>query len=498
MSAPAQQWSLAELLAGLANVPPVLNIAGLALDSREVKSGFLFMACRGHHQHGLQHVGDAITRGAAAVAWEPAPEIDPPRLSVPTVAVDQLSMRVGEIASRFWRWPSAHLRTVGITGTDGKTSTAYLLAQAWTALGTPCIYLGTLGYGNLDALEVAVNTTPDAVKLQRHLAEAVAAGQRACAMEVSSHALAQGRIVGTRFAAALLTNVGRDHLDYHGTLERYAAAKRSLFERDGTDAVLLNRDDTHGAEWAAQLASRHPLTVYGLGGVRPATPYVIGESLTLHPRGLRLDLASSRGNGCIESSLLGRFNAYNLLAVATVLIEAGVAVADVCSVLTQARTVPGRAEAFRGPAARPLVVVDYAHTPQALTQVLLALRPHAAGKLVCVFGCGGDRDHGKRPLMGAVAAQFADAAVITDDNPRSEDPRQIAAAIRAGMPKGAHVEIVHDRAQAIRNTVMAAGADDVVLVAGKGHEDYQIYGNERRMFSDREFVADLLAMEAVS
>lgn len=498
MSPSVQQQPMTELLAGMADAPSTLNIAGLALDSREVMPGFLFLACRGHRQHGLQHVDEAITRGAAAVAWEPAPEIDPPELSVPAVAVDQLSARVGEIASRFWRRPSAQLRTVGITGTDGKTSTAHLLAQVWTALGTPCIYLGTLGYGSLDALEVAVNTTPDAVRLQRCLAAAVAAGQRACAMEVSSHALAQGRIVGTRFAAALLTNVGRDHLDYHGNLERYAAAKRSLFEREDTDAVLLNRDDAHGAEWAAQLASRHRLMVYGLGGVRPATSYVIGESLTLHPRGLRLDLTSTQGNGRIDSPLLGRFNAYNLLAVATVLIEAGVPVADVCSALGQARTVPGRAEAFRGPGAEPLVVVDYAHTPQALTQVLQALRPHATGKLICVFGCGGDRDRGKRPLMGAAAAQFADASVITDDNPRSEDPRRIAAEIRAGMPRSAHVEIVHDRPQAIRSAVMAAGADDVVLVAGKGHEDYQLYGDEQRAFSDREFVVGLLAVEPVS
>lgn len=498
MSPSVQQQPLTELLADMVDAPPALNIVGLALDSREVMPGFLFLACRGHRQHGLQHIDEAIARGAAAVVWEPVSEIDPPQLSVPSLAIDQLSTRVGEIAARFWRRPSAQLRTVGITGTDGKTSTAHLLAQVWTALGTPCLYLGTLGYGSLDALDVAANTTPDAVRLQRYLAAAVAAGQRACAMEVSSHALAQGRIAGTHFAAALLTNVGRDHLDYHGDLEQYAAAKRSLFERDDTDAVLLNRDDAHGAEWAAQLAPQHPLMVYGLGGVRPTASYVIGESLVLHPRGLRLDLTSTQGNGRIDSALLGRFNAYNLLAVATVLIEAGVPVADVCSALGQARTVPGRAEAFRGPGAEPLVVVDYAHTPQALTQVLQALRPHTAGKLICVFGCGGDRDRGKRPLMGAAVAQFADTAVITDDNPRSEDPKQIAVEIRAGMPQGARVQIVHDRSQAIRSVVMAASADDVVLVAGKGHEDYQIYGDERRTFSDRDFVAGLLAVEPVS
>jgi len=498
MSPSVQQHPLVELLAGLAVAPAGLNIAGLALDSREVGPGFLFLACRGHRQHGLQHLDEAIARSAVAVVWEPAPEIEAPRSSVPAVAVDQLSMKVGEIASRFWQRPSAQLRTVGITGTDGKTSTAHLLAQAWTALGTSCIYLGTLGYGNLEALDAATNTTPDAVRLQRYLAEAVAAGRQACAMEVSSHALAQGRIAGMHFAAALLTNVGRDHLDYHGSLERYAAAKRSLFERDDTDAVLLNRDDAYGAEWAAQLAAAHPLMVYGLGGVRPSTPYVIGESLTLHPQGLRLQLASSCGDGHIDSALLGRFNAYNLLAAAAVLIEAGVPVAEVCAALGQARTVPGRAEAFRGAAAAPLVVVDYAHTPQALTQVLQALRSHTVGKLVCVFGCGGDRDRGKRPLMGAAAAQFADAVVITDDNPRSEDPAQIVAEIRVGMPKAARVQIVHDRAQAIRGTVTAAGADDVVLVAGKGHEKYQLYGAERRVFSDREFVATLLAVEPVS
>lgn len=491
MSPARPQQTLAALLAGFANAPFEVAVSDVVLDSREATPGALFLACKGHQQHGLRYADEAVRRGAAAIVWEPATGMQPPQLGVPAIAVDDLSRRAGEIAARFWRQPSAQIETVGITGTDGKTSTAHLLAQAWTTLGRPCRYIGTLGHGRLGALDVSINTTPDAVHLQRYLAAAVAAGDQGCALEVSSHALVQGRINGVDFSAAVLTNVGRDHLDYHGSIDAYAAAKRRLFERKHTDAVILNRDDPRGASWARALADQHPVTVYGLAGERPSTPYAIGESLQLHSRGLHLDVASSRGKGQIDSRLLGRFNAYNLLAVVATLVQSGVSVLDACNALSQARTVPGRAEAFHGPGARPLVVVDYAHTPQALAQILLALRPHASGKLICVFGCGGDRDPGKRAEMGA-AAGLADALVVTDDNPRSEDPAVITEAILAGVADAAKVQVIHDRGRAIRDTVLAVGEGDVVLVAGKGHETYQIYGDERRSFSDRAFVADLL------
>lgn len=497
MSPAVEHPVLSALLQGYAAAPD-LAVADLALDSREITAGSLFLACRGHRQHGLDHVAEAITRGAVAVLWEPAPDVAPPALPVPAIAVQALSARAGEIAARFWQQPSVKLQVVGITGTDGKTSTAHLLTQAWTALGTPCLYLGTLGYGRLDALDAGVNTTPDAVRLQRYLAQGVADGARAVAMEVSSHALAQNRIAGTHIAAAVLTNVGRDHLDYHGDLERYAAAKRQLFARDESDALILNRDDSYGATWAAELAGAHPLRLYGLDGERPAPSSLLGRELMLHPQGLSMTLDSGDAQCQLQSRLLGRFNAYNLLAAAAVLLQSGVPLAAAAAALAGAATVPGRAEAFYGAEGSPLVVVDYAHTPQALAQILQALRPHASGRLICVFGCGGERDRGKRPLMGAAAAQFADAVVLTDDNPRSEVAAQIVAEIRAGMPRGARVSVTHDRGRAIRETITGAGAGDVVLIAGKGHETTQVVGDETRPFSDRSVVAQLLGRELAS
>ncbi len=473
-----------------------VSVTGIALDSRQVTPGALFLAARGHASHGLAHVADACARGAAAVAWEPIAGIEAPSLGIPTIAVEALADKVGEIAARWYRLPSAALFTVGITGTDGKTSTAHLIAQALDRLDSPCAYFGTLGYGRLGALADASHTTPDPLRLQALLADAHDAGATACAMEVSSHALDQARVGGVAFDVAVLTNVGRDHLDYHGTVETYAAAKRRLFALPGLKAAVLNQDDAHGLRWASGLiASTHtPVIVYGLDGAPLAgTQFVIGRDLVLHGDGMSLTLDTSWGKAALHSRLLGRFNAHNLLAAAAVLLAKGIALADVVAALAESRTVPGRIEAFRA-AGSPLVVVDYAHTPQALAAVLAALRPHTASRLLSVFGCGGDRDAGKRPLMAAAAAEASDVAVITDDNPRSEAPEAIAAAMLAGIPAGRSVRVIYDRATAIATAIGDASANDLVLIAGKGHEEYQIYGRERRAFSDRAYVADLLGL----
>lgn len=477
---------------------PDAVVTGVELDSRAVAPGGLFLAVRGHSRHGLEFAGEALRRGAAAVAWEPAPGLPEPQLPVPAVAVENLGAHAGEIAARFWRHPSRGRYTMGVTGTDGKTSTAYLVAQALDRLGTPCAYFGTIGYGRLGALADASHTTPDPVRLQRLLAGQAEGGARAYAMEVSSHALDQGRVAGVEFDCAVLTNVGRDHLDYHGDLASYAAAKRRLFTWPGLRAVVLNRDDAHGAEWAQALDATQTVIRYGLGGELPAHGrHVLGEQLELHPAGLRLQVRSSWGEARLDSRLLGRFNAYNLLAALGALLQQGAALPDAVAALAASNTVPGRIEGFRGPAAAPLVVVDYAHTPQALIQVLNALRAHTPARLWCVFGCGGDRDRGKRPLMGAAAAELADVAIVTDDNPRSESPAAIVAEVLAGVPAALRgkLSVEHSRARAIEQAVRNAAAEDVVLVAGKGHEDYQIYGAERRDFSDRAFVAKLLGTE---
>lgn len=485
---------LPELLGGLAPGAPAIAVTDLALDSRAVAHGGLFLACRGTQQHGLSFLPQARERGAAAVLWEPAPGVAAPPADVPAVAVPDLRARAGEIAARFFDDPSARLHCVGVTGTDGKTSTAYLLAQALDALGAPCLYVGTLGVGRFGAIRPGDHTTPDPVNLQRELRAALDAGARTAAMEVSSHALDQGRVAGVRFHTAVLTNLGRDHLDYHGTVGRYAAAKRKLFFDPGAPAAVLNRDDACGRAWADALARQGTAaTRYGLDGDAEGPRYAIGRRLALGAGGIAFDVDTHAGAGRIDSRLLGRFNAYNLLAALGALLEQGEPPARACAALSAGATVPGRIEGFRGPRAQPLVVVDYAHTPQALAQVLQAARAHCAGTLWCVFGCGGDRDRGKRPLMGAAAAQFADRVVVTDDNPRGEDPAAIVREIRAGFPAGADaVPVVHDRARAIETAVRAAGPRDVVVVAGKGHEDYQIYGRERRAFSDRAFVAQLV------
>jgi UDP-N-acetylmuramoyl-L-alanyl-D-glutamate--2,6-diaminopimelate ligase len=487
---------LPELVAGFAADAPDVPIADLALDSRQVRGGSLFLACRGTKQHGLEFLPQALEAGADALLWEPTPGVAPPDdLPIPAIPVEDLSRRAGEIAARFFDHPARSLHAVGITGTDGKTSTAWLLAQALEALGEACLYVGTLGSGRVGQLVPGDNTTPDPVSLQRQLHAARIAGVRAVAMEVSSHALDQARVAGITFRTAVLTNVGRDHLDYHGTLEAYAAAKKKLFTEMQPSAAVLNRDDAHGAAWARELAGDGPrLTLYGLDGEAPEARHVIGRSLSLRASGIAFEVTSHAGTARIDSRLLGRFNACNLLAALAALLEKGVALPRACQALSGAATVPGRIEGFRGPAAKPLVVVDYAHTPQALAQVLHAVRAHCRGKMWCVFGCGGDRDRGKRPLMGAAVALAADRTIVTDDNPRSEDPRAIVNEILAGMGAGgrAATRVIHDRARAIEAAVREAGPDDVVVVAGKGHEDYQLYGRERRAFSDRAFVAQLV------
>jgi UDP-N-acetylmuramoyl-L-alanyl-D-glutamate--2,6-diaminopimelate ligase len=484
---------LPELVAGFAADAPDVPVADLALDSRQVRPGALFLACRGTRRHGLDFLPQALDLGADAVLWEPAPGVEAPDTAIPAIAVEDLSRRVGEIAARFFDHPARSLHVVGITGTDGKTSTAWLLAQALEALGEPCLYVGTLGSGRVGQLAPGDHTTPDPVNLQRRLHQARVDGAHAVAMEVSSHALDQARVGGVTFRTAVLTNVGRDHLDYHGTLEAYAAAKQRLFTELQPSAAVLNRDDAHGAAWARELAGAGPrLTVYGLDGDAPEARHVIGRSLNLRASGIAFEVTSHAGAARIDSRLLGRFNAYNLLAALAALLEKGVALPRACQALSGAATVPGRIEGFRGPAARPLVVVDYAHTPQALAQVLHAVRAHCRGKMWCVFGCGGDRDRGKRPLMGAAAAQAADRVIVTDDNPRSEDPGAIVREIQAGFPRGFGARVIHDRARAIETAVREAGTDDVVVVAGKGHEDYQLYGAQRRPFSDRAFVAQLV------
>lgn len=482
--------SLSRLLDGLCTAAPDITVTGLALDSRRVVAGDLFLAAQGvRGRHALEYLDEAISLGAAAVAWEPAPGVSAPHLDIPNVPVPQLGRRIGEIASRFHGRPADHLYTVGVTGTDGKTSTAWLIAQALEHLGRPCLYLGTLGAGRIGALAPATHTTPDPVSLQAQLAQARDDGMRAVAMEVSSHALDQERVAGMRFDAAVLTNLTRDHLDYHGTEEAYAEAKSLLFQRFCRGVSVLNRDDAWGRRWAPTLPDT---LLYGLDGERAvAGRSLSGRGLELRPDGIALRLDDGERELVLQSRLLGRFNAYNLLAAAAALRVGGVSLEAVVDALGAASTVPGRMEGFRRADGGPLVIIDYAHTPHALASVLRAAREHGAGRLSLVFGCGGDRDRGKRPLMGATARELADAVIVTDDNPRSESPQQIVSEILGGHA----MTVIHDRADAIRQAIEHAKGTDVVVIAGKGHETTQTYGADPRAFSDRDLVADLLGLE---
>jgi UDP-N-acetylmuramoyl-L-alanyl-D-glutamate--2,6-diaminopimelate ligase len=495
-SATARWRPLKALLGGSVEVRPDLEVSDLTLDSRSVRQGAAFLACRGQRQHGLAFARQAASAGARAILWEPAPGVAAPELhdSVVFIAVPELSAQAGFIADRFFDAPSASLKVVGVTGTNGKTTCAWLLAQALEQLGLSAAYLGTLGAGRVATLRAATHTTPDAVSLQRTLAHERDAGVRAVAMEVSSHALDQQRCNGVRFQVAAFTNLSRDHLDYHGTMERYAAAKAQLFDWPTLTARVINVDDEFGRELAARLrtsasllltARRHQAVV--AMGARHLLATAVGSGAT----GVAIRLEGSFGSALLRSTLVGEFNVDNLLTVSGVLLALDVPLARVCEVLAACTAPPGRMET-QGGGALPLVVVDYAHTPDALAKALRAARQHATGRLWCVFGCGGERDVGKRPLMGAIAGELADRVIVTDDNPRGEDAAAITAAIVAGARQPDRIEVIHERAAAIARAIQSATAGDVVLVAGKGHESFQLIGTERRPFLDRSAVAAAL------
>ncbi len=492
--------TLGSLLAGFAEVPAHLAdrpVTGLASDSRAVRPGDLFFAVRGGHRHGLEFIDAVRAAGALAVVWEPphAGVLPIGEAAPPLLAVPELRQRMGPIASRFHDAPSERLRVVGITGTDGKTSCAHFIAQALSdAEHGPCGILGTLGVGEYGRTEPSPHTTPDPLAVQGWLAQLAAAGRRYAVMEVSSHALDQGRVNGVAFAVAGLTHLTRDHLDYHGTPEAYAAAKRRLFHDHQPGRAVLNLDDAFGRALAAERRGSTEVIAYGLGE-RPvhADRFVWGEDLALTPAGLRLRIRSSWGDGELSAGLLGRFNASNLLAALATLLALDLPLPEALARLTRTATVPGRMERLAGGPNRPLAVVDYAHTPHALEQALRALREHGGGRLWCVFGCGGDRDAGKRPLMGAAAEHWADRVTITDDNPRGEDPQRIVRDIQAGMRHPEAAAVIRDRRTAIAHTLAEAAPGDIVLIAGKDHEDVQIVGAEKRPFSDRDVARECLS-----
>jgi UDP-N-acetylmuramoyl-L-alanyl-D-glutamate--2,6-diaminopimelate ligase len=494
---------LKALLGGSIEVPDDVEVADLTLDSREVRQGAAFLACRGRSRHGLDFARAAVDAGARAVLWEPAPGVNAPQFpaSVLVVAVPELSAQAGYIADRFFSAPSARLAVTGITGTNGKTTCAWLLAAALNASGRSCAYLGTLGAGLAGRIVSGTLTTPDAVSLHRQLAQLRDAGALAVAMEVSSHALDQHRCAGVRFQVAAFTNLSRDHLDYHGDLRSYAAAKSTLFEWPTLSARVINVDDSLGLELASRAPPDAMLIVTGRRTDPtqrvPGARYIRARRSAHLPQGLEIALESSWGQGSLISPLIGDFNVDNLLTVLGVLLANGMAFEQALSVLATCPAPPGRMQVVGG-GALPLAIVDYAHTPDALDHALRAARAHCAGRLLCVFGCGGERDRGKRAQMGQVAESLADELYITDDNPRGEDPKRIVQDILGGLAHPERAQVQHDRAASIAAAVAAAIPGDVILVAGKGHEDYQLAGAERRPFSDLAQVRAALSIRSAA
>jgi UDP-N-acetylmuramoyl-L-alanyl-D-glutamate--2,6-diaminopimelate ligase len=489
---------LADLVAGLAVVPADVVVNDVTLDSKAVGPGSLFLACKGRTHHGLKFAQQAVAQGARAVLYEDSPDVGKPNLGtgVFVAAVPQLSQRASLIADRFFGAPSQALTMAGITGTNGKTTCAWLLAQALQFCGRPAAYMGTLGFGRPPSVTPTEHTTSDAVTVQRHLAALRKLGAECVSMEVSSHAIDQERVAAVRFNTAAFTNLTRDHLDYHGTMEAYGAAKARLFEWPSLVNRVINVDDSFGAELAAQ-PSPARLVITSRKGTAPVSTmrhaeYVRAVRATPDPGGLLIGVETSWGSADLTVRLIGEFNVDNVLTVLAVLLAWNIPLTQAIRALEQCRAASGRMEMFGGRGMTPLAIVDYAHTPDALAKALSAARLHCRGQLRVVFGCGGDRDAGKRPLMGRIAAELADDIIVTDDNPRTENPASIVAEIVAGIAGAAPTVVEHDRALAIQMALQRSVPDDVVLVAGKGHEDYQIYGRERRPFLDQSVVTTAL------
>ena len=482
-------------------------IVSVVTDSRLIKPGDTFLAYAGETSDGRKFIPQAIAAGANAILWDPNGFTWNPAWQIPELAIDELRSKVGLIASYIYDHPSQKLWVVGITGTNGKTSCSHWYAQAMTNLGRKTAVIGTLGSGFCGALEKNENTTPDAAVLQRSLAGFVAQGADSVVMEVSSHGLVQSRINGTALSVAVLTNLSRDHLDYHQDMDAYAAAKAELFFWPALKYAIVNMDDVLGVELSRQLA-RRPVTTMGYGCHYPhgqpdnRFKMVYGSNLKFNRHGMAFDIEFEDNHAHLEIGILGKFNASNLLAVIAALLASGVSLSDAVRSLQQIQPIPGRMEKYER-VDQPTVIVDYAHTPDALEKVLCTLREllrterpetntaRHPGRLFCVVGCGGDRDKGKRAMVGEVATRLADEIIFTSDNPRSEEPIQIINEITAGA-RNTNYQVEAERSLAIYQAIANAQPGDIVLIAGKGHEKYQEIKGQKIPFSDAEVVQQVM------
>jgi UDP-N-acetylmuramoyl-L-alanyl-D-glutamate--2,6-diaminopimelate ligase len=488
MSMPAEHITtkptLADLLQGFA-MAPAIEIQNISSDSRALQPGDLFLACGGESSHGLDYVADAIAAGVAAIAWDSSTAEAPvAEVGVPMIGVQDLAAHLGEIANRFFDRPSEHVKVVGVTGTNGKTTVAWLIAQCCELLGESCGYIGTLGTGVGEVTGGEGMTTPGAIELHRNLAEFRDAGAGWAAIEVSSHALSQRRVDGVTFDTVLFTNLSRDHLDYHGSMQNYADTKARLFRDYPAASRIVNLDSDFGAELASRCGHDVVTVSTRFDRVANGRPFVFVRSVVASGAGSNVRIASSWGDGEFHLSLPGDFNVANAVIVLAAMLQHGVPMTQACETLAGVSAPPGRMERVVSGDGLPSVYIDYAHSPEAIDVALRALRQHCAGRLWCVFGCGGDRDAGKRPQMGRVAERRADQIIITNDNPRSEPPGAIIDDILQGLASTDSATVIEDRAAAIGWAIDNAQPDDVILIAGKGHEDYQLIGADRIDFSD--------------
>jgi UDP-N-acetylmuramoyl-L-alanyl-D-glutamate--2,6-diaminopimelate ligase len=492
----ASKMLLSNLLKELVEIDSKFDreIIGLTADSRSVQPGFLFAAFPGSKTDARSYIADAIAKGASAVICEAQDFKGMQSERIPIVAVPKLRENLGNLAAAFYDYPARKMAIIGFTGTNGKTSCSQFLAKALRLNHVKCGIIGTLGSGFPDKLDQSVHTTPDPISIQQQLFTMQQQGAKAVSMEVSSHGLEQSRVNGVDFDIAVFTNLTRDHLDYHGDMEHYGNAKRRLFIRPELQYAVINADDDFGCALLNELSGKLSVIGYSISDAEINVAMVKAEDIKLGRNGFAASVITPWGRSVIKSKLLGRFNISNLLAVLAVLNLLEVPFPDALASLAELATIPGRMQTFGG-RGKPIVVVDFAHTPDALQQALTALRGHCHGTLWCVFGCGGDRDRGKRPQMGKIAEQFSDRIIITNDNPRCENPKQIVSDIIKGLSCPRLVKIEYDRRAAIADAINNAKACDVVLVAGKGHEPYQIIGEQKIPYSDIEQVKKLMATE---
>lgn len=495
--------NLRELLAPWVPMVPDCHIREITMDSRTAASGDLFIAVKGHHTDGRSYIPQSLKRGVAAVIAEADGETQDGELrkinGIPIIYLSNLNQRLSALAGRFYQQPSYSLRLIGVTGTNGKTTITHLLARWIQLLGEVSALMGTLGYGLFGhrlKKPPGGNTTGSAIEIQQWLAQLYRHGATFSAMEVSSHGLVQHRVNDLHFSAAVFTNLSSEHLDYHGDMVQYEAAKWRLFAELNVDQRIINADDATGQRWLVKLPQAIAVSVRRSFALPPHWQggWLRAKAIRYHANGTDINFNSSWGYGLIYSPLVGEFNVSNLLLALAILLVLGYPLPALLDTASKLQSVCGRMEVFKS-AGWPIVIVDYAHTPDALEKALVATRLYGKSKLWCVFGCGGERDKGKRPLMGAIAEQYADKVIITDDNPRNEAPEVIIAEIKSGMLlNGCRTHTIHNRADAVTSAITHAAPDDIVLIAGKGHEDYQIIGQQRLDYSDRTIVTRLLGL----